>query len=96
MQTVNIHEAKARLSEMLAQVEAGETVVIARRNKPIAKLVRTTETPPKEPRRMGTAKGRIVIHSSFSEPLDNETLSLFTGETLSPEDPLNPDWKPAR
>ncbi|PKM03280.1 MAG: hypothetical protein CVV16_09415 [Gammaproteobacteria bacterium HGW-Gammaproteobacteria-6] len=36
---VNIHEAKAHLAKLLAAVEAGETVVIARRNKPIAKLV---------------------------------------------------------
>lgn len=41
MNPVNAHELKARLSEFLAAVEAGETVVIARRNKPIAKLVAT-------------------------------------------------------
>jgi len=94
MLMVNVHEAKARLSDMLARVEAGETVVIARRNKPVAQLVRTTQAPPKEPRRLGAAKGRIVIHPAFFEPLDDESASLFSGETLSPEDPLNPDWKP--
>lgn len=30
MKSVNVHEVKARLSEYLAQVEAGETVIICR------------------------------------------------------------------
>jgi len=95
MMMVNIHEAKAHLSSMLLKVAAGETVVIARRNKPIAKLVPTLDEPPKKaPRRMGTAKGRVVITPAFFEPLDDELSSLFTGEMPLPEDPLSPDWKP--
>ena len=40
MVTVNVHEAKTNLSRLLAQVEAGEDVVIARNGKPVARLVR--------------------------------------------------------
>lgn len=36
---VNIHEAKTKLSHLLELVEQGETVIIARHGKPIAKLV---------------------------------------------------------
>ncbi len=36
--TVNIGEAKTRLSELLVKVEAGEEVVIARGGQPIARL----------------------------------------------------------
>ena len=36
--TVNIGEAKARLSELIARVEAGEEVVIARGRVPAVKL----------------------------------------------------------
>jgi len=36
--TVNIGEAKARLSELIARVEAGEEVVIARGHAPVARL----------------------------------------------------------
>jgi prevent-host-death family protein len=43
--TVKVAEAKARLSELLAKVEAGEEFVIARGHEPIARLV------PIEPRR---------------------------------------------
>ena len=37
---INIGEAKTRLSELIARVEAGEEVVIARDNKAVAKLSR--------------------------------------------------------
>jgi prevent-host-death family protein len=36
--TVKIGEAKARLSELIARVEAGEEVVIQRGNEPVARL----------------------------------------------------------
>jgi len=36
--TVKVAEAKARLSELLARVEAGEEVIIARGPEPIARL----------------------------------------------------------
>ncbi len=38
--TVNVHEAKTELSRLLAAVEAGEDVVIARRGTPVARLVK--------------------------------------------------------
>jgi prevent-host-death family protein len=40
MKRVNIHEAKTRLSQLLAEVEDGEEVVIARAGRPVARLVR--------------------------------------------------------
>ncbi len=42
---VSVADAKARLSEILDRVEAGEEVVITRRGKPVARL--TPETPSK-------------------------------------------------
>jgi len=39
MKTVAVYEAKNRLSELLAAVEAGETVAITRRGRPVARLV---------------------------------------------------------
>lgn len=97
MQIVNIHEAKAHLSELLVKVEAGETVMIARRNKPIAQLVAVeNDVLKKPPRRLGLAEGEFTIPENFFEPLDKELLGLFTGDIMYPTDPLNPDWKPAK
>jgi len=39
MNTVSVAEAKAHLSELLNQVEAGEEIVITRRGQPIVRLI---------------------------------------------------------
>jgi antitoxin (DNA-binding transcriptional repressor) of toxin-antitoxin stability system len=44
---VNIAEAKAKLSELIARAEAGEHVVIARHGKPIVALVLQASAPVK-------------------------------------------------
>ena len=38
MRTISVAQAKARLSEILTEVESGREVVITRRRQPIAKL----------------------------------------------------------
>lgn len=47
MATVNLADAKARLSELVDLAAAGETIEITRRGRPIARLV--TATPPRKP-----------------------------------------------
>lgn len=42
--TVNIHEAKTQLSGLIAAVEAGEEVIIARRGKPVVRLVKEEQS----------------------------------------------------
>jgi prevent-host-death family protein len=49
MKTVNVHEAKSTLSALLAEVEQGEEVTIARNGTPVAKLVRVTAQHRREP-----------------------------------------------
>jgi prevent-host-death family protein len=46
MQTVNLADAKTRLSELVSKADAGETACIARRGKPVARLV-AADTPRK-------------------------------------------------
>lgn len=53
--TVNIHEAKTHLSELVAAVERGEEIIIARRGKPVLKLVPVDEIE-RPKRRLGFAK----------------------------------------
>lgn len=47
MASVPLAEAKAHLSALVERAEAGETVEITRRGRPVAKLVPTE--PPREP-----------------------------------------------
>ena len=47
MDSYSLADAKARLSELIDKVEAGETVEITRRGKPVAKVV--PARPPLQP-----------------------------------------------
>ena len=76
MTTVNIHEAKSNLSRLLARVEAGEVVVIARNGKPVARLV-ALERPGK--RELGALRGRIKLDESFFDPLPEAELAAWEG-----------------
>jgi prevent-host-death family protein len=80
---INVHEAKAHLSELLDRVEAGETVTICRRNKPVAELKPIPALSVTEPRPIGLAKGIGHVLPSFFEPLDEELLTLFEGRGAS-------------
>ncbi len=66
-ETVNVYEAKTHLSRLLAQVEAGEDIVIARHGRPIARLVPFVAT--RTQRRPGALAGKIDIADDF-DPFD--------------------------
>ena len=72
----SVHEAKTHLSRLLAEVEAGATVVITRRGKPVARLEAVAERRPRVP---GSMKGRIAIDERFFEPLPEEELRAWDG-----------------
>jgi len=75
METVTIHTAKTTLSQLLARVEAGEEIILARGNEPIAKLVPYRAPPTK--RRFGAMRGIIRIGPAFFEPLPEEELAKW-------------------
>ena len=77
MITVNVHDAKTQLSKLLARVERGEEITIARAGKPVARLVASR---PSKPRAPGRFKGRFEVSASFFEPLPEELLRAFQGE----------------
>lgn len=67
---VNTHEAKSRLSELLAKVEGGaERVTICRHGRPVAELVKPT---------VPTAADRTVIYADLRVRL--------TGDPCTPLD----------
>ena len=76
MLVVNIHQAKTQLSRLLARVEAGEDVVIARRGEPVARLVGCKARSKRQP---DTLKGKIVIPESFFDPPPEEELKAWEG-----------------
>ena len=66
---VNVHSARARLSELLERAARGEEIILAKRGKPIARLVPVED---RDPRRPGLAKGRLT--DAFFEPLPPDEL----------------------
>jgi prevent-host-death family protein len=70
--TVNVYEAKTKLSRLLDRVAAGEEVVIAKSGTPVAKLV---PVEPRQPRKPGLAKGSVG--KEFFEPLPEEELAAW-------------------
>jgi prevent-host-death family protein len=73
METVTIHTAKTTLSQLLARVEAGEEIILARGKEPIAKLV--PFQPPRIKRQFGALRGIISIGPEFFEPLPEQELA---------------------
>lgn len=82
MTTVNVHEAKTHLSRLLARVEAGDEVVIARRGRPIARISKVIGERPI--RRPGRDRGRIVIGPDFDAPMPE-----WDPDYSHPDDPLS-------
>ena len=73
---VNVHEAKTQLSRLLARVEAGEDIVIARRGEPVARLVACA---PRGRRQPDVLRGKISIAEDFFAPLPEEELAAWEG-----------------
>ena len=69
--TVSVHAAKTHLSQLLARVEAGEVITIARGRTPVAKLVPVVAKPKRE---FGAMAGKISIGPEFFEPLPEDEL----------------------
>jgi prevent-host-death family protein len=75
--TVNVYEAKTKLSALLAEVETGGEIVIARAGRPIARLVKIGAAAGR--RQPGAWRGRVHIHDDFDE-LPREVAQAFRGE----------------
>ena len=75
MTIVNMHEAKTRLSQLIAEVEAGREVVIARNGRPVVRLAPCTGVP--VVRRFGALNGRIETGEAFFDPLPEAELDAW-------------------
>ena len=82
MATINMHDAKTQLSDLVARAEAGEEIVIARRNKPAVKLVRVSA--PGKVR--GPRKPGALAHLVSHEPSDFDPFEHAPDVYISKED----------
>jgi prevent-host-death family protein len=77
MPTVNIHEAKTHLSRLIETAAGGETVVIAKAGKPVAKLTAVDIPLAGRPRRIGFMAGQFTVPDDFDTMGATEIEHLF-------------------
>jgi len=75
---LNISEAKMHLSRYLANLRAGQRIILCRRNVPVAEIrplpkVRIGKRP------IGLAVGEFTVPPEFLDPLPNDQLRAFNG-----------------
>lgn len=78
---LNIHEAKTHLSQYLKELAKGETIILCKRNIPIAEI-RAIRPRRDHKRPIGLAKGEFEVTSEFFEPLPAEMLAAFNGDNI--------------
>jgi len=76
---LNIHEAKTHLSRYLKRLEQGETILLCKRNVPIAEI-RPLAEQRKRPRPVGLAEGDFKVPPEFFDPLPEDLLAVFEGK----------------
>jgi prevent-host-death family protein len=77
MDSVNIYDAKTRLSQLVDKAAAGEDVILSRNGKPLVRI--TALTPPKRRVKYGVLKGKFKIPADFDDPLPANVLAEFEG-----------------
>ncbi len=75
---VTVHKAKTTLSQLIERAHAGEEIVIARGDLPVARLVPIARRLPA--RRPGTLRGMVKITRDFFEPLPAGELAAWEGK----------------
>jgi prevent-host-death family protein len=78
METVNLYEAKTKLSQLVERAAAGEEIVIAKAGRPLARLVPLAQRT--GPRPLGLFAGQVVMGDDFDDPLPEDMAAAFRGE----------------
>ena len=76
MSTISIHEMQRDPLGWLRRVEAGETLVVLRDERPVAEI-KPVPAPAVEPRPFGLCAGEFTVPADFDEPLPESVLKLW-------------------
>ena len=77
METVNIYDAKTRLSQLVDKAASGEDVVVSRNGKPLVRITRLEG--PRRRVKFGVLKGKVTVREDFDAPLPDSVLAAFEG-----------------
>lgn len=77
MTTVNIHEAKTHLSQLIDKAVQGEPFIIAKAGKPLVKVIPLDSPTGGRVRRLGFMKGQMKVPRDFDRMGSAEIEQLF-------------------
>jgi len=77
MESVNMHEAKTRLSQLVAQAEKGESFIIAKAGKPVVRVVAIDSPEPSQQKRLGFLAGQFTVPDDFDRMAEDEIADMF-------------------
>jgi prevent-host-death family protein len=81
---VNIHEAKTHFSELIAAVERGEEIIIARRGKPVARVSGCAARPAKGGIKLGFFEGLArEVDPDWWKPIPDEEIREMFGDEFA-------------
>lgn len=78
---LNIHEAKTHLSRYLEDLANGEVIVLCKRNVPVAEIRGISSRDAQRQRPIGLARGEFEVPESFFDPLPEDMIAAFNGES---------------
>jgi prevent-host-death family protein len=78
MQTVNMHEAKDKLSQLVARASAGEVIIVTKGGEPVAQLGPLDHAP--KQRKLGWLQGQIDAPDDIKTPFNHEIEDMFGGQ----------------
>ena len=74
MDQFNIHAAKTQFSKLIARVQNGEEILIARAGEPVARLVPVRRS---VRRVSGTSRQLLTIRDDFDDPLPPDVMEYL-------------------
>ncbi|MFN2410144.1 MAG: type II toxin-antitoxin system Phd/YefM family antitoxin [Halomonas sp.] len=79
MEAINIHEAKTRLSQLVARAAEGEGFIIAKAGKPMARVTAIDSPASGQQKRLGFLAGQFSVPDDFDRMGQDEIADIFGG-----------------
>ncbi|MCA1773472.1 MAG: type II toxin-antitoxin system prevent-host-death family antitoxin [Halomonas sp.] len=79
MEAINIHEAKTRLSQLVARAAEGEGFIIAKAGKPMARVTAIDSPASGQQKRLGFLAGQFSVPDDFDRMGQDEIADMFGG-----------------
>ena len=79
MESINMHEAKTRLSQLVARASQGEAFIIAKAGKPVARVTAIDSPEQSQQKRIGFMTGQFTVPDNFDRMGEDEITEMFGG-----------------